>query len=49
MELFLKKVAAEVEGFPEVRVVRLHSEANVFRYDENIGFVRHERVPVCVM
>lgn len=48
MEVFLAKVCAGVAGFPAVRVVRLHSEANVFRYDENISFVRHELEPAVV-
>ena len=29
-----------------IEVVLLHSESNVFRYDENISFVRHELLPM---
>lgn len=29
----------------DVEVVLLHSESNVFRYDENISFIRHELQP----
>ena len=48
MELFLAR-ACEVGALPfAVTVVRLHSEANVFRYDENISFVRHELEPAVV-
>lgn len=41
IELFIKTL------YPEVVVVRLHSNTNIFRYDENIAFVQHELLP-CV-
>ena len=31
---------------PELAVVRVHSETNIFRYDENITFVKQELVPL---
>ena len=32
-------------AFPRVKVVRVHSQTNIFRYDENISFVKHELLP----
>ncbi|GMH89711.1 hypothetical protein TL16_g11541 [Triparma laevis f. inornata] len=40
MELFIE------ENHPDIVVVRLHSESNIFRYDDNIGFVKSELLPV---
>ncbi|GMH62612.1 hypothetical protein TrST_g11272 [Triparma strigata] len=40
MELFIN------ENHPDIVVVRLHSESNIFRYDDNIGFVKAELLPV---
>ena len=34
------------ENHPDIAVVRLHSESNIFRYDDNIGFVKSELLPV---
>lgn len=31
--------------FPDVTVVRIHSQTNIFRYDENIAFVKQELMP----
>ena len=39
MELFLAKV------YPDITVVKLHSDTNIFRYDDNILFVQHELLP----
>ena len=39
MEIFLRT------HYQNVDVVLLHSESNIFRYDENISFVRHELLP----
>lgn len=39
MELFIKSL------YPEVDVVRVHSNTNLFRYDENISFVQNELLP----
>jgi len=41
MELFLRSHYDDDLG----DVVLLHSESNIFRYDENISFVRHELLP----
>ncbi|CAM9417093.1 unnamed protein product, partial [Ectocarpus sp. 12 AP-2014] len=40
MEAFLKR------HFPSVRVVRVHSDTNIFRYDDNIRFVKTELLPL---
>ena len=40
MEAFLKRVD------PDITVVRVHSETNIFRYDENLLFVERELAPV---
>jgi hypothetical protein len=39
MEQFVKLL------YPHITVVRIHSETNLFRYDENIGFVEQELMP----
>jgi A distinct subfamily of CDD/CDA-like deaminases len=39
MKLFLKTL------YPELVVVHVHSETNIFRYDENITFVQRELLP----
>lgn len=41
MELFLAQV------YPEITVVKIHSDLNIFRYDDNITFVQQELLP-CV-
>jgi hypothetical protein len=33
-------------NYPDVRVVRVHSTTNIFRYDENIAFVKNELLPL---
>ncbi|CAM9132139.1 unnamed protein product [Ectocarpus fasciculatus] len=40
MEAFLKR------HYPNVRVVRVHSDTNIFRYDDNIRFVKTELLPL---
>ena len=40
MEQFLKRID------PELTVVRIHSQTNIFRYDENLRFVDKEFAPV---
>ncbi|CAM9477883.1 unnamed protein product [Scytosiphon promiscuus] len=40
MEAFLRR------HFPDVRVVRVHSDTNIFRYDDNIRFVKTELLPL---
>ncbi|CAM9341794.1 unnamed protein product [Pylaiella littoralis] len=40
MEVFLKR------HYPAVRVVRVHSDTNIFRYDDNIRFVKTELLPL---
>ncbi|CAM9520378.1 unnamed protein product, partial [Hapterophycus canaliculatus] len=40
MEAFLER------HFPDVRVVRVHSDTNIFRYDDNIRFVKTELLPL---
>jgi len=32
--------------YGDVRVVRVHSKTNIFRYDENIAFVKNELLPL---
>ncbi|KAL9191414.1 hypothetical protein ACHAXT_001120 [Thalassiosira profunda] len=39
MELFLHAL------YPDITVVRIHSETNIFRYDENITFATQELMP----
>ena len=39
MELFLAKV------YPDITVVKIHSDTNIFRYDDNILFVQQELMP----
>ena len=39
MELFLAKV------YPDITVVKIHSDTNIFRYDDNILFVQQELLP----
>ena len=39
MEIFLKK------SYPNLTVVKIHSETNIFRYDENIIFTKQELMP----
>mmetsp|Transcript_1117 Transcript_1117/g.2341 ORF Transcript_1117/g.2341 Transcript_1117/m.2341 type:complete len:1039 (-) Transcript_1117:331-3447(-) len=39
MELFIRLL------YPDVTVVRIHSETNIFRYDENITFANQELMP----
>jgi len=39
MELFLAKV------YPDITVVKIHSDTNIFRYDDNIHFVQQELLP----
>ncbi len=34
------------QEYPDVAVVRVHSTTNIFRYDENIGFVKNELLPL---
>ena len=41
MELFLAKV------YPDITVVKIHSDTNIFRYDDNILFVQQQLLP-CV-
>ena len=33
-------------SYGDVRVVRVHSKTNIFRYDENIAFVKNELLPL---
>lgn len=40
-EIFIKVM------YPDVTVVRIHSDTNIFRYDENIAFVKEDLMP-CV-
>jgi len=40
MEMFITAL------YPDVTVVRVHSDTNIFRYDENISFVKRELMPV---
>jgi len=40
-EIFIKVL------YPDVTVVRIHSDTNIFRYDENISFAKEELMP-CV-
>lgn len=40
MELFIHVL------YPDVTVIRIHSETNIFRYDENITFATQELMPV---
>lgn len=39
MKYFLQTI------YPNLVVVQIHSETNIFRYDENIAFVQHELLP----
>jgi len=39
MEIFIKVM------YPDVTVVRIHSDTNIFRYDENISFAKEELMP----
>ena len=39
MEIFIKVL------YPDVTVVRIHSDTNIFRYDENISFAKEELLP----
>jgi len=39
MELFLKQL------YPDITVVKIHSDTNLFRYDENIAFAKEELMP----
>ena len=39
MKIFLQTI------YPELVVVHIHSETNIFRYDENINFVQNELLP----
>jgi hypothetical protein len=39
MQLFINRC------YPEIKVQLLHSKTNLFRYDENIGFVKRELLP----
>ncbi len=39
MKIFLQTI------YPELIVVHIHSETNIFRYDENINFVQNELLP----
>ena len=40
MEIFVRKID------PTITVVKIHSETNIFRYDENLVFVQQELLPV---
>eukprot|EP00536_Pseudo-nitzschia_multiseries_P009919 jgi/Psemu1/325849/estExt_fgenesh1_pg.C_2890012 len=39
MEIFLKTT------YPDLVVLHIHSDTDIFRYDENIAFVKHELLP----
>ena len=39
MEIYIKVL------YPDVTVVRIHSDTNIFRYDENISFAKDELMP----